>query len=162
MKHPDKISMKSKMISNSFDQIINREVNSAGITAVQGATLNYLTHLEDDGSPAPCQHDIETRFNITHPTATGILQRLAEKGFVEFRPDESDRRMKRIFLLPKGRALTSEIRQKMANADEKLLKGLSDDELKTLHTLLDKVIANIHENKCSCTAKGGVNNCSAL
>ena len=52
-----------------------------------------LGYLNAAGGTPPCQQDIAERFNIKHPTATGLLSRLCEKGFVEFAADKYDGRL---------------------------------------------------------------------
>ena len=131
------------MISNSFDQIINREVLSAGITAAQGATLNYLVHLEECGTPAPCQHDIETKFNITHPTATGILRRLAEKNFVEFRQDEKDRRYIHLKLKESADIILNEAFKINDTFIEHITKDIPKEKQDIAREVLEQVLSNV-------------------
>ena len=81
------------------DQRITSALPQMELTASQGPILGFIAHR-----PAPpCARDIEEAFHLTHPTVSGLLARLEKKGFIEFIPDDSNRRCKRIRLLPKGR-----------------------------------------------------------
>ena len=107
---------------------------------MQSFLLGYLSR--QTGTP-PCQHDIEERFNIKHPTATGLLERMEERGFVRFRQDGDDRRRKRILLTEKGAQAAESTRQKLDALDTRLVQGFTPGELATLNALLDRVLANI-------------------
>ncbi|MFC1960965.1 MarR family winged helix-turn-helix transcriptional regulator [Chloroflexota bacterium] len=53
------------------------------------------------------------------PTMTGIIKRLAEQALVEQRPDDQDRRTRRVFLTEAGQALLAQIdRQRQRQAIE--------------------------------------------
>ena len=135
----DRIGPKVRAISNSFRRIADNVTAELDITGVQSFLIGYLYGREDD---LPCQHDIEVRFNIKHPTATGILKRLEEKGIVEFRPDRRDRRLKRIALTEKGRAAAETTHATLEYIEMRLTQSLTDEERTELHRLLDKLVAN--------------------
>ena len=133
-----KLGYKMKLLSNAFHRALNNALTESGLTGAQSFILGYLFHTKD--SP-PCQHDIETEFNITHPTVTGILKRLQEKGYVEFRPDEADRRLKRIVITPAGSAAAAATRDKLDETENRLSSCLDAQELAELNRILDKIIA---------------------
>ena len=81
-----------------IDQIMSSALSRMDLTASQGRVMGYLAHREEP----PCARDVEEAFQLTHPTVSGILSRLEKKEFIEFRPDEQDKRCKRIYVLPKG------------------------------------------------------------
>ena len=82
------------------DQAMTGALARMDLTAAQGHIMGYLAHSPNP----PCSRDIEEAFQLSHPTVSGLLSRLEKKGFIEFRPDEKDRRCKRIHMLPKGQA----------------------------------------------------------
>jgi len=74
------------------------------------------------------------RLALDSATLTPLLKRLAERGLVERRRDESDERVVRIHLTPEGRALKTKARRIPAElvcragfdlADEKAMKRLA-------------------------------------
>ncbi len=110
---------------------------------MQSFLLGFL-HCSQ-GEP-PCQRDIESRFNIKHPTATGLLQRLEDKGFVEFRPDKYDGRLKRIVITEAGRAAAEQTKRRLDDMDRKLTSNLTAQELHELHRLLDRLVENARQS----------------
>ena len=134
-----KLGQKIKIISNTFSRAVNCATADLGLTGPQSFILGFLLVHRDD---PPCQHDIETKFNLKHPTVTGILQRLEEKGMVTFSPDENDKRMKRIRITEDGISLGASTAAVLDSTEAALTSDLSDDELAELNLLLDKIVSN--------------------
>lgn len=136
---PVRLGPKLKIIANSFRRIADESTHELGITGMQSFLLAYLRRSA--GTP-PCQHDIEERFNIKHPTATGLLARLCEKGYVEFTPDKYDRRLKRIVITEAGVNAAEQTKSRLDGMEERLTNNFSPEELSSLHALLDKLVEN--------------------
>lgn len=134
-----RLGPKVKFIANSFRRIADESTHELGLTGTQSFLLGYLHHNADT---PPCQRDIEVRFNIKHPTVTGLLDRMAERGLVVFREDEADRRRKRILLTERGVEAAEHTRQKLEELDDRLAQGFTAEELRTLNELLDRVVEN--------------------
>ena len=49
------------------------------LTASQGRLMAFLFHRGDSPTYAK---DVETTFQLTHPTVSGLLSRLEQKGFI--------------------------------------------------------------------------------
>ena len=115
------------------------------LTSAQGHIMGYLFHRK---SP-PCPKDIEERFHLTHPTVSGLLARLEKKGFIELRPDENDRRCKRIYVLPKGNECYVQMHQTILQMEGKLVSGFSAEEKTLFSAFLERAVNNM----CDCSAK---------
>lgn len=135
----ERLGSKLKVINNSFRRIADESTHELGITGMQSFLLGYL--LCNEGDP-PCQRDIESKFNIKHPTATGLLQRLGDKGFVEFRPDRYDGRLKRIVITEAGKAAAQQTKRRLDDLDSRLTSNFTTQELSELHRLLDRLVEN--------------------
>ncbi len=135
----ERLAPKIRVISNSFRRIADESTSELGITGMQSFLLAYLRR--NAGSP-PCQHDIEERFNIKHPTATGLMARLCEKGYVEFAPDEFDRRLKRIIITEAGIKAAEQTKSRLDSMEVGLTAGFTRNDLVTLHALLDRLVEN--------------------
>ena len=103
---------------------------------------------QEDGSYLPlAQKNIERILDVSHPTVTGLIARLQEKGFVECGTDPSDRRNKIVTMTPKAFSLANLLRENRSRAEEELLAGLSEEEMDTLGQLLLRLYANMDERK---------------
>ena len=87
--------------------------------------------------------DIERRFNLTHPTVSGLLQRLESKGFLSCEPDPDDRRYKRIVLTEKAAECQKEIWQHILTIEQTMTAGMQESEIDTLVRLLDLAAKNL-------------------
>ncbi len=135
----DRVGAKIKLIANSFQRIANSSTAEMGITASQSFLLGYLVRLKEN---PPCQHDIEVRFNIKHPTATGLLNRLKEKGYVTFASDSYDKRIKRVIITYAGEQAAEKTKVCLDELEEKLLSDFTPQEVAELHRLLNKLVDN--------------------
>lgn len=138
----DKLGHKIKVINNAYSRTMNNSLAEWDLTGSQSFILNYIAYCDN----FPCQHDIETKFNIKHPTATGILKRLAEKEYVTFIPDKNDKRLKRIVITDSGRAVSFSTRSSLDNVEAMLSSVLTEEELETLNMLLDKLVIQAHNH----------------
>ena len=132
------------------DQILNEALAQMDLTASQGMIMGYLAHRV---SKPPCAKDIEEHFHLSHPSVSGTLSRLEKKGFIEFRPDEQDRRCKRIYILPKGRQCHDRMHQVIRDNEERMVQGFSPEEREQFQTLLLRAIENMDPERTDHTCK---------
>ena len=127
------------------DQSMTAALDKMDLTAAQGHIMGYLTHRTDP----PCPRDIEEAFRLSHPTVSGLLSRLEKKGFIQLRPDETDRRVKRIYPLPKARELTETMHATIAASEAKLTQDFTEEEKELFAQLLQRAIRNVGVQSCS-------------
>ncbi len=142
----NRMIFKAKLISISVEKAINKTTSDFGLTSVQASILGYLNTNKNNEI---YQKNIENNFNITHPTATGIIGRLENKGYVTCLPSEKDRRYKIIRLTDKAVSLHNDIIVRLEEAEKQALSGFTDEEKNQLHRLLDKVIQNVAPESCT-------------
>ena len=126
------------------DQRITNALAEMELTASQGPILGYIAHRK---SP-PCARDIEEQFHLSHPTVSGLLGRLEKKGFIEFFPDETDRRCKRLRLLDKGQQCIEIMHCAIQENEAQLVQGFSEEEKELFFTLLNRAIHNMGGDPC--------------
>jgi DNA-binding MarR family transcriptional regulator len=83
--------------------------------------------------------DLATALACDNSNVTGIIDRLEDRGLVERRPGANDRRVKMLVVTPKGQELRREIKARMEEAPEPLLR-LDADEQRVLRDLLRKAL----------------------
>lgn len=126
------------------DQVITEALSEMELTAAQGHLMGYLALRKTP----PCSRDIEEDFQLSHPTVSGLLSRLEKKGFIEFVPDETDRRCKRIHISPKGQAYNEAMYRKLQENEAKMVQGFSAEEQEQFEILLQRAISNMGGNPC--------------
>ena len=126
------------------DHAMTNALADMELTAAQGRILGML-ELRDT---PPCSRDIEEAFHLSHPTVSGLLSRMEKKGFIRFRPDETDRRCKRIYILPKGQQCTETMHKTVQHIESRLVQGFTKEERTQFTALLDRAIANMGADLC--------------
>ena len=89
--------------------------------------LHVLTLLEADG-PVPMGTLAES-LDVSQASATGIVDRMEQRGLIERRRDDDDRRVIRVALADDGRELLTGVAAHRRERLGFLLEELSDDEL---------------------------------
>jgi DNA-binding MarR family transcriptional regulator len=102
-----------------------------GIHAGQDRLLQEL--WREDGIT---QRELIDRLSVEPPTVTGTVQRLEREGFLTRRPDESNRRIQRVYLTDAGRKLEGPVRKVWREVEADLVTGLSKADRKRLQVLL--------------------------
>ena len=120
-------------------------MESMELTAAQGRIMGYLAHQKQP----PCPRDIEQEFQLSHPTVSGILSRLEQKGFLELRTDPMDRRCKRIYVLPKGKECQELMHSTILANEKRIVDGFTEEEQKQFAALLQRAITNMGGSPCS-------------
>ena len=98
MNAPRHLGHRVRILSQAIRQAIDRKLCDLDLTGQQSFIIRYLSERQGE---VVYPKDIERRFNLTHPTVSGLLQRLESKGFLTCEPDPDDRRYKRIVLTEK-------------------------------------------------------------
>lgn len=134
----------ARVLHACTDQTMTAALAQMELTAAQSHILCYITYRK---SP-PCARDIEDAFQLSHPTVSGILSRLEQKNFIEMRPDEHDRRCKRIYILEKALQLDEIMHRTVRSTEERIVQGFTEEEKAQFADLLQRAIANMGGNPC--------------
>ena len=121
-----------------------RELLDFELTPSQARIVGYLIHSE---SP-PCARDVEAFFDLSHPTVSGILSRLEQKGFIALRTDPDDRRCKRIYILPKGQECHQTMYQTIQSIEGQLVQDFTPEEQRQFTDFLRRAAANMGISPC--------------
>lgn len=89
--------------------------------------LHVLTVLESDGPST--MHGLAESLDVSQASATGIIDRMQQRGLIERHRDPADRRVVRVALTDSGRHVIDGIAAERRGRLELLLGELSDDEL---------------------------------
>lgn len=135
------------------DQRMTQALADVELTASQGPILGYIAHRKT----APCSRDIEEEFHLSHPTVSGLLSRLEKKEFIEFRPDEADRRCKRIYLRPRGKDFIETIHRTIRETEKQMVQNFTEEEKEQFFAFLGRAISNMGGDPCHRNRKEGPN-----
>lgn len=146
MSPPKSIGFEVKSLGNLIKRCIHESAARSGLdglTGAQGWIIGYL-YARRNG-PDIFQRDLEKAFKIRRSTATGILQLMEKKGFINREPVAYDARLKRLRLTPKAIAYHELIMEKIQEVEERLRRGLSEEEVAAFFMLIEKIKRNLEE-----------------
>ena len=108
--------------------------------AAKGASLwNWVLLREALGAEGASQRELAGLMRIEPPTLVRHLDRLEVEGFVERRPDPSDRRRVLVFVTPAGRKRLTELHKVAQTTDAELRSILTDTEIEVLGSTLMRI-----------------------
>lgn len=120
-----------------FDSLLQR----AGIEEFNGAQGRILYVLwQEDGLPII---ELSKRTGLAKTTLTSMLDRMEVKGFLERAADSRDRRLLRIFLTPKAKALNDKYKEVSDEMSYIFYENFTDKEISAFESSLEKILDNL-------------------
>jgi DNA-binding MarR family transcriptional regulator len=113
---------------------VRRRMDARVVTMSRFDLLASL-HREDGQALA----SLSRRLLVTAGNLTGLVDRAERDGVVVRRPDAADRRVARVHLTPKGRALIGELMPEHARHVREMLGSLTGAERRDLRRLLGRL-----------------------
>lgn len=126
-------------LARRWRRALDQRLAAVGLSDASWAPLMHLAELGE----GRCQRDLALAVGIDESTLVRLIDLLAERGLVERRPAEQDRRRKLLHLTAAGHAAVDELRAKLTRIEDQLLADLSDTELDTLMTAFARIEARI-------------------
>lgn len=137
------IGLLLKMITENLDKKLNTYLTTLGLTASQGRVLFYLQTVYKGKTT---QKAIEDYLDVSHPTTTGIIKRLEDKGFVKTQINVTSRISKDVEITKTGLAVLKETGKSRGIMEKLLSSNLTAAERNTLISLLDKVYNTVSQS----------------
>ncbi|MFT6581130.1 MAG: DNA-binding MarR family transcriptional regulator [Alphaproteobacteria bacterium] len=126
----------SRLLRTRFDQRARRY----GLTRSQWRVLVHLVRAE-----GIIQSGLAEILEIERMTLGRLIDRLESAGWVERRPDEKDRRVRRLYLTATARPTLDGMMQIVTDMHDEALNGLSDDDKNRLMESLTVIKGNLTE-----------------
>lgn len=136
MKHA-KISLLIKKSSLTFDKLSNQLLTPYDLTSSQFKILMVLYHAPGDSVR---QADIESKFSMTNPTVTGLVQKLEGKDLVKRVPHPKDKRSKVLVLTERAMDMKDELLALADSLEQQMTAKLTGAERERLASLLEKML----------------------
>ncbi len=120
----------SRLLRYRFDG----RARTLGVTRPQWRLLLLLARY-----PGKSQAELACLLEVERITLCRMIDRLQEAGFLERRPDPSDRRVWRIFLTAKGEEIIGKLHSIGAEFQKEILAVLAPGEPEALQAILMKL-----------------------
>ena len=135
-----------KVINKVSNRLRRRSVALQEKLGMSGAQGNILNYILVDGRKRPVyQKDIEKEFGLRPSTATEALKNLEAKGLICRISEKQDGRLKRIELTSKAEEIRHLITSEIAESENLLLKGITEEERRIFIEIGKKMLKNLDE-----------------
>jgi DNA-binding MarR family transcriptional regulator len=112
-------------VSRLRRRVVDRTLKPLGVTRSQWWVLAFLSR-----SDGMSQVALAEELDLGKVALGQLIDRLEKTGFVERRPDELDRRVKRVFLTRRSQALIARIRKSVSATEKEILDNIEESDLK--------------------------------
>jgi len=118
-----------------------------GLTRAQFWVLSFLGRSSADDQPKMTQTEIARALNVGKVTLGSTLDRLQAKGLVRRVIVPRDRRVKHVYITPKGRRALESMEVIRPLVDELMVRGISPDDQEKLSRSLSIMRQNLNTMK---------------
>jgi MarR family transcriptional regulator for hemolysin len=125
-------------VSRLRRKVVDRALKPLDVTRSQWWVLAFLSR--DDGMS---QVALADELDLGKVALGGLIDRLEAVGLVERRPDKVDRRLKRVFLAPKGAGLIEQIREAVNETETEIVGGIASKDLLATVRALRRMKTNL-------------------
>lgn len=134
------IRVLNNTIRNSINSMkLNKAIESnPHTTRLHAWVIGFVFHSKNP----VYQKDIETEFQIKRSTASTLLASMEKNGLITRRSVDHDARLKQVILTDKARKMHETFLVTAKKVEENLVRGLSDEELRSFFSTLDKISDN--------------------
>jgi DNA-binding MarR family transcriptional regulator len=112
-------------VSRLRRRVVDRALKPLGVTRSQWWVLAFLSR-----SDGMSQVALADELDLGKVALGQLIDRLEKTGFVARRPDEADRRVKRIYLTRRSHALIARIRDNVSVTEKEILEKIDAADLK--------------------------------
>ena len=136
----ENISFYLKLLAKTVKQRAVEDFAAQGLTLTQAKTLAFL--YEMPGKSAT-QKEMETFFKVSHPTITGVVQRLERLGLVVSESPRKGRESKQVMLSEKGLETCRQNSETACRYCEIAMRGITKEEKGIFETVLRRICENV-------------------
>lgn len=127
-----------RIIDKEFKKDFEKRLSVYGLTAQQGRLLFYINWSTMNNKQVR-QVDIEKHFQLTKSTVHGLISRMEKANLVVKNQDKNNQY---IIITDDCKKILQNVFDKRMECLNKMLNGVSDEEVETLHSLLMKIYEN--------------------
>jgi DNA-binding MarR family transcriptional regulator len=128
-----RVSRANRLIASQLEEKLNLSIPQ----------MRILFEALDPGGVS--QATLYKRYNVDPASITRTVQVMERDGLITRSPDPDDNRFMRVFITEKGRQLAEEMPRRLAEFEQRLVKGLTESEILQLHNLLERLELGLAE-----------------
>ena len=143
MSNTDLLGFRIRSLWQQVKRLMNRHLTKNvgyGLTGMQFAIVSYIA--KESTERDVFQKDLEQKFDIRKSTVTGILNTMERDGLLLRETVPYDARLRKMILTDKALQAKKNSEQVIDTVENQLSKGLTEEEIATFLTILEKISKN--------------------
>ena len=143
MSNTELLGFRIRSVWQQVKRLMNRhltENDGYGLTGIQFAIVSYIA--KESTERDVFQKDLEQKFDIRKSTVTGILNTMERDGLLLRETVPYDARLRKMILTDKALQAKKNSEQVIGTVENQLSKGLTEEEIATFLTILEKISKN--------------------
>lgn len=145
MKIKGTISFELRELSILITRYIDKVMMDRGLKGVQGLQAWTLGYLYANISKDIFQKDIEEKLSIRRSTASNLISRMEDNGYVIRESVDYDARLKKVTLTELGIEIIDDVKNLANDLENRLTKGMTEDEVNKFLETIETIKKNIEE-----------------
>lgn len=137
-----RLAMLIREIYSLSMQSVDDSLGESGLTHQQVIVVKLIAHKGEMTVSELCRH-----MSLSKGTVSGILSRLAERGYIEKYKKEDDLRNTYVRFTTKGRDFALEFRDQMTRSFDGIFGESSDKDLAEIEDSLRKLVSMLKKSK---------------
>lgn len=129
-------------IMGRYNASLREEMAELGLTTPKMRALAVLSVIE-----GPLIRELAVYSVVEQSTLSRALDQLAADGLIRRETDAADSRATRVFITEAGRAHFETLWPRMAEAQERMFRGIGADERRVFVGTLQKMLTNIRKHE---------------
>ena len=143
MSNTELLGFRIRSVWQQVKRLMNRhltENDGYGLTGMQFAIVSYIA--KESVERDVFQKDLEQKFDIRKSTVTGILNTMERDGLLLRETVPYDARLRKMILTDKALQAKQNTEQVIDSVESQLSKGLTEEEITTFLSILEKISKN--------------------
>jgi DNA-binding MarR family transcriptional regulator len=133
-------------ILHSYNEI-SKGINPPSLQSIELTSAQIKALITFHGTEEYTMSELSHNLGVTLPTTTSMINRLIQFGFIGRKRDNNDRRVVKVKLTVRGRAILRKLMEERRIALEVLLQALNNEELRTFLESIENVSSLIRKAK---------------
>ncbi len=142
MDHLENVGKEILDTAHQIKVVLDSAFDRAELNGLQARILGFIKK-NDNMNRDVYQKDIEAEFKIRRSSVTSVLNTMEKNGYVIRQSVISDARLKKLVLTDKAKQVGRAHHRSIVNFEKNLIDNMSHEEIRTLKSLLGKVLDNL-------------------
>lgn len=135
-----------RKVSNLIHRKLTNSKHRQFIEPTTAPNMWIIEHILRNSDRDIFQKDLEDEFSIRRSTVSKTLSLMEKKGLIKREAVSYDARLKKLTVTDKAIELNNLLREDIDNLEKSIKSGISESEMETFKTVMQKIINNIENN----------------